>query len=209
MTPEDVFVSYMRAKARHQKRPYSIPKHWEKIKQRKDWNMFALMSDKANNGQLALFNIDNFFDANFQLRDGRFSPSQFFAKTSFTLYLQWQRRPHQQPTKEQLIVSMKWVVQYLKNHQVTFREYFEKAQVYPLYLQHLSTNKLHKYILAYYFKKHRSVWHNLQSDVVEHAIRMSKDKLAEEIDLWYMQLINDDKSYSLVKRFMDKMNDKH
>ena len=202
MDSKQIFEVWLRVKGAHNSRPWRRPKNWDKIMARPDWAVFERLESEARTS-LSLVDIEDFFVANLEARGGRFTPHQFFHKNSFMFYNRWKKLPKKEPEIKQVATSLTFIVSFCKSQKISISEYFKTDVQYPHILRHYQSGKLHRWIFEYYAYKINSILFNeMPYDIIEHA--MGED-YEGKINIWWLQLINDDKATSLITNFFERI----
>ena len=202
MDSKQIFETYLRVKAISASRPWRRVKNWDKIMARADWPAFERLAATART-TMALVDIEDYFKANFEARGGRFGPHQFFHKNSFMFYNRWKKLPKAQPEINQVADSLKFIISFCKTQKISIEEYFDVSTPYPNILRHTQSGKLHRWIFTYYaYKVNTILFKEMPIDVVEHAIG---DNVEDQVNIWWMELINNDKANSLITKFFERI----
>lgn len=199
MDSQQIFITYLKVKAEFEGRPWKYPKNWDKIRERKDWAVFERLAISS------LINPEDFFRANFEARGGRFGPHQFFHKNSITFYNRWKKLPKLKPDINRMCDSLRFIIDFCRISKTDLREYFYDTGVYPKLIQHLEMGKLHRWIFTYYVRKVNQMYMSeIPWDIIEHALSKSKEDVEAAIDIWWIQLINENKAQEILKAFFER-----
>ena len=202
MDSKQIFEIWLRVKAESAGRPWRKPKNWDKIMARPDWPIFERLEAEARS-TMSLVDVEDFFRSNLEARGGRFTPHQFFQKNSFMFYNRWKKLPKKAPELNQVASSLKFIINFCKTQGITVSDYFRVDTPYPNILRHYQSGKLHRWIFGYYaYKVNPIVFKEMPVDIIEHAMgEESEDK----VNIWWMQLLNDEKTASLVANFFERI----
>ena len=97
---------------------------------------------------------------------------------------------------------MTFIVSFCKAQKISVSEYFKTDTPYPNMLRHYQSGKLHRWVFTYYAYKINSIlFKEMPRDIIEHAIG---DDYEEKINIWWLQLINNDKALSLITNFFER-----
>lgn len=202
MTPEELYILYKTRYATYHNRFYKAPKDWAKIKERKDWRCFELLSKKSET-QLALVNWEEYFDANLKTRGGQFFPGQFSQLKSFSYYSEYQKRPPELSPLQEVKKSLMFIAQYIKRNKSNVYDYFNDSAMYPIPLRHYTQGGLHSYILAY-ADRILGVFSNVPDDIKTHSTGSKNiEDYNNRISSNYLMLINSN-CKNIIEKFMNE-----
>jgi hypothetical protein len=198
-----VFQKYMIALAQSKNRGWKTIKNWDKAEARPDWPSFVRLAQVCSE---SLVDVDDYLESNFQLRNGKFIPSQFMHKSSIANYNRWKKLPKPDPDITLVVKSLRFIVDYCAQEEITTHEYFANRSVYPEFIRHLQNGRLHKFIFSYYVRKASPfALQEIPPDVVEHAMGKNVGDINNDMDIWWMQLLADKKSLSIIGKFFERI----
>lgn len=161
MTEQEVYLCYMRSKAKFNNRGYREPKDidltLEKLRQKNQKNYDNLIKlSNWFNTKWSNINIEKYFECGFLLWKN-FSYHQFFNDKVIQLYKQKDRiqKFHTEINKKELLKSFKFIKKYCKNDKISsLKEYCNlKDQNYSICINHYIQNKIDTYSLVYFILK--------------------------------------------------------
>jgi hypothetical protein len=209
MTGTEVYELYLKELGSYNKRGWRLPADWEKVKADAKWKFFEALAISAGS-QMALVDVADFFKANFELRYGKFYPYMFTQKQSFVNYSRWKKMPKKVAEESVLAESILKLAAIVKNNQLGLDDLLDTSVTYPLYLRYYVSGTLHKWILAYMSKRvNPNLLSETPTDIILHAFSKGTfTEVKEQVDFWYMQLINKPDIMKLVGSFVDKIKAK-
>lgn len=205
MNSKEVYRIFLQEHARANKHPYNEPKRWEQIMKSGKWRSVEQLTTKAA-ADFSLIDMRNYIRANFDMRQGKFFPHQFLQKNSLVNYHRWKSLPQGMPEIKKVKESMLRLVAHMKLKKMSMKEIFSTDEVYPEYLRLYAQGILHPLIFTYYTRKiDQTVLYTSPQDVVEHAFGMPLEDLQDQHNVWWLRLLNDDRSMVLIKQFFERI----